>query len=253
MDNQTNFSNYKVESTKINATGAVSTNYIAGVFMWMFAALSISTIFALLFANNASLLSYLISTDALTGRAHMSILGYATMFAPLGFVLLMSFGFQRLSASALIALFMLYAAINGISFSFILLAYTSSSVIGCFASAAVMFGVMAVMGYTTKQDLTSFGRILRMGLIGMLVAMLINFFMKSDAMGYLISIVGVAVFTGLTAYDVQKLKNIGAGVEYGEISETDGKKYGILGALTLYLDFINLFLMLLRLFGNRRN
>lgn len=116
-----------------------------------------------------------------------------------------------------------------------------------------MFGIMAVMGYTTKKDLTSFGRIMSMGLIGIIVAMLINLFLNSDTMGYLISIIGVAVFTGLTAWDVQKLKNIGAGVEYGEISEVDGKKLGILGALTLYLDFINIFLLLLRLFGGRRD
>ncbi|MDI9320892.1 MAG: Bax inhibitor-1/YccA family protein [Phycisphaerales bacterium] len=134
-----------------------------------------------------------------------------------------------------------------------MLTYTSNSVIGCFASAAAMFGIMAVMGYTTKKDLTSFGRIMSMGLIGIIVAMLINLFLNSDTMGYLISIIGVAVFTGLTAWDVQKLKNIGAGVEYGEISEVDGKKLGILGALTLYLDFINIFLLLLRLFGGRRD
>jgi uncharacterized protein len=253
MDNKLNFTNYKVESTSVNATGSVSSTYIAKVFLWMFIALGVSTVFAFLFANNASLMAYLVSFNPVTGKGGMSVLGYAVMFAPIGFVLLMSFAFQRLSAPALIGLFMAYAAINGISFSFILLAYTSNSIIGCFASAAAMFGIMAVMGYTTKKDLTSFGRILTMGLIGIVVAMVINMFLKSDAMGYLISVIGVAVFTGLTAYDVQKLKNIGAGVEYGEISEVDGKKLGILGALTLYLDFINIFLLLLRLFGGRRD
>jgi hypothetical protein len=253
MDNKLDFKNYKVESTTVNATGTISSTYIAKVFMWMFAALAISTVFAFLFANNANLMSYLVSFNPITGKGGMTILGYVVMLAPLGFVLLMSFGFQRLSAPALIALFMTYAAINGISFSFILLAYTSSSVFACFASAAAMFGIMAVMGYTTKKDLTSFGRILTMGLIGIVVAMLINMFLKSDTMGYIISVIGVAVFTGLTAWDVQKLKNIGAGVEYGEISEVDGKKLGVLGALTLYLDFINIFLMLLRLFGSRRD
>lgn len=175
------------------------------------------------------------------------------MFAPIGFVLLMSFGFQRLSAPALTALFLVYSAINGISFSFILLAYTAGSVIGCFASAAVMFGVMAVMGYTTDKDLTGFGRIMMMGLIGILVAMLINFFLKSGTMDYIISIIGVMVFTGLTAYDVQKLKRIGAGMEYEGVGVANTKKVSILGALSLYLDFINIFLFLLRLFGNRRN
>ena len=253
MNNNQNFTNYKIESSTVNATGTLSTTYIANVFMWMFAALGVSTIFALLFANSPALMEYLISFNPTTGKGGLSILGYVVMFAPIGFVLLMSFAFQRLSAVALIGLFMAYAAINGISFSFILLTYTSSSVIACFASAAAMFGIMAVMGYTTKKDLTSFGRILTMGLIGIVVAMLINMFLKSDTMGYLISVIGVAVFTGLTAYDVQKLKNIGAGVEYGEISAADGKKLGILGALTLYLDFINIFLLLLRLFGGRRD
>lgn len=253
MNNQHEFTQYTVESSRVNVTGKLSSTYIANVFMWMFAALGISTVFALLFASNTTLLSYLLNVNPMNGKVGLTMLGYITMFAPIGFVLLMSFGFQRLSAPALIGLFLVYSAINGISFSFILLTYTSSSVIGCFASAAAMFGIMAVMGYTTKKDLTSFGRILTMGLIGMLVAMLINMFLHSDTMGYLISVVGVAVFTGLTAYDVQKLKNIGAGVEYGEISEADGKKLGILGALTLYLDFINIFLMLLRLFGSRRD
>jgi FtsH-binding integral membrane protein len=116
-----------------------------------------------------------------------------------------------------------------------------------------MFGVMAVMGYTTDKDLTSFGRILTMGLIGMMIAMLINIFLGSSTMGYIISIVGVAVFTGLTAYDTQVLKRIGQGVEYEGTSASDTKKLAILGALRLYLDFLNLFLMLLRLFGGRRD
>lgn len=253
MDNKINFTNYTIEQSTVKGAAALSNSYIAKVFAWMFVALGVSTVFAFLFANNASLMQYLISVQPQTGRAVLSILGYAVMFAPIGFVLLMSFGFQRLSATALLGLFLVYSAINGISFSFILLTYTSGSIIACFASAAAMFGIMAVMGYTTKKDLTSFGRILTMGLIGMVVAMLINMFLKSDTMGYLISVVGVAVFTGLTAYDVQKLKNIGAGVEYGEISANDGKKLGILGALTLYLDFINIFLLLLRLFGGRRD
>ncbi|MBL7711224.1 MAG: Bax inhibitor-1/YccA family protein [Chitinophagaceae bacterium] len=253
MNNQHNFTNYTVESSKVNVTGSLSSTYIANVFMWMFAALGVSTVFALLFANSPALMEYLITFNPSTGRGGLSILGYVVMFAPIGFVLLMSFAFQRLSAPALIGLFMAYSAINGISFSFILLTYTTSSVIGCFASAAAMFGVMAVMGYTTKKDLTSFGRIMTMGLIGVVIAMVINMFLKSNTMGYLVSVIGVIVFTGLTAWDVQKLKNIGAGVEYGEISANDGKKLGILGALTLYLDFINIFLLLLRLFGGRKD
>jgi FtsH-binding integral membrane protein len=215
----------------------------------MFMALGISALFAYLFSTNLELLQYLISS---TGRG-LNALGYIVMFAPLGFVLLMSFGYSRLSAPVLIFLFVIYAALNGISFSFILLSYTSGTILACFLSAAAMFGIMAFMGYTTKQDLTKFGRILIMGLIGIIVASLINLFMGNSSLDYLISFLGVMIFTGLTAYDVQKLKNIGAGIQYADVPASDVKKISILGALNLYLDFINLFLFLLRLFGGRRN
>lgn len=224
-------------------------SFLANVFLLMFIALGVSALFAWQFSVNANLLSYLIvpTTGGLTG------LGMVTMFAPIGFVLLMSFGYRRLSAPALMGLFIAYAIINGITFSFILLAYTASSVTGCFLSASAMFGVMAFMGYTTSQDLTKFGRLLMMGVIGILIAMVINFFLHSSGLDYLISIIGVMVFVGLTAYDVQKLKRIGEGLEYSDVSAADTKKMSVLGALTLYLDFINIFLFLLRLFGSRRN
>ena len=179
--------------------------------------------------------------------------GMFISFAPIIFVMVMSFAFQRLSAPMLTLFFLLYAATMGMSLSVILLVYTAGSVIGCFAAASAMFGIMAVMGYTTEQDLTSFGRILFMGLIGIIIASLINMFMHSDTMNYIISIIGVAVFTGLTAYDTQKLKRIGAGLEYEGTSANDTKKLALMGALSLYLDFINLFIMLLRLFGGRRD
>jgi len=223
-------------------------SFIANVFLLMFIALGVSALFAWQFSVNENWMSYLISPVGLTG------LGKITLFAPLGFVLIMSFGFRRLSAPVLMALFMAYAIINGITFSFILLAYTPGSVLGCFLSASAMFGVMAFMGYTTNQDLTKFGKILMMGVIGVLIAMVINFFLHSSGLDYLISIIGVMVFVGLTAYDVQKLKRIGEGIEYGDVSfAADTKKVSVLGALTLYLDFINIFLFLLRLFGDRRN
>ena len=181
------------------------------------------------------------------------MLGWVVMFAPLGFVMLMSFGYQKLSAPAITALFLVYSAITGISLSFIILAYTPGSIVACFLSAAAMFGVMAVMGYTTKQDLTGFGRILTMGLIGIVIASLINMFMQNGTMDYIISFIGVMVFTGLTAYDVQKLKRIGAGVEFEGTEAASVRKLSIMGALNLYLDFINIFLFLLRLFGGRKD
>ena len=223
-------------------------SFVANVFLLMFLALGVSALFAWQFSVNGQLMAYMkLPTGELTG------LGKITLFAPLGFVLIMSFAYQRLSSTALMALFMAYATINGISFSFILLAFTPGSVLGCFLSASAMFGVMAVMGYTTNQDLTKFGRILFMGVIGVLIAMVINFFLHSSQLDYIISIIGVMVFTALTAYDVQKLKRIGEGIEYeGGVAVNDVKKMSILGALTLYLDFINIFLFLLRMFGNRR-
>jgi uncharacterized protein len=221
--------------------------FLANVFLLMFIALGVSALFAWQFSINTTLLSYLITPEGITGW------GKVTIFAPLGFVLIMSFGYHRLSAPALMALFIAYAIINGICFSFILLAFTPGSVLGCFLSASAMFGVMAFMGYTTQQDLTKFGRILIMGLIGTIIAMVINFFLHSSQLDYIISIIGVMVFTGLTAYDVQKLKRIGEGLEYSDVSAADTKKMSILGALNLYLDFINIFLFLLRLFGGRRN
>lgn len=230
-------------------THSIAKKYMANVFLWMFAALAISAFAAYMFATNETLLSYLISS---TGKG-LSGIGYIVMFAPLVFVLSMSFAFNRLSAPALTAMFILYAIATGISLSFILLIYTSGSVLGCFAAASAMFGIMAFMGYTTDKDLTSFGRILTMGLFGIVIASIINWFMHSSGLEYLISIVGVAVFTGLTAYDVQTLKRIGAGLEYEGTDNTQVGKLSIMGALRLYLDFINLFLMLLRLFGNRRD
>ncbi len=224
-------------------------NFMANVFAYMFMALGISALFAYLFATNLSLMQYLVNANG-TG---LNTLGFIVMFAPLGFVLLMSFGFARLSAPVLLLLFVIYSALTGISFSFILLSYTSGTILACFLSSAAMFGIMAFMGYTTKQDLTKFGRILFMGLIGIIVASVINLFMHNSGLDYLISFIGVMIFTGLTAYDVQKLKNIGSGIQYANVPASDVKKVSILGALNLYLDFINLFLFLLRLFGGRRN
>lgn len=241
-----NFADYTVVGS---GKRTIAKKFMANVFLWMFAALAISAVCAFEFATTPSLILSLVNEA--TGGLNM--LGWIVMFAPLAFVLTMSFAFNRLSATALTLFFIAYAAVTGISLSFILLIYTASSVIGCFAAASLMFGIMAVMGYTTDKDLTSFGRILTMGLIGIVIASLINMFMGSDTMGYIISIVGVAVFTGLTAYDVQKLKRIGEGVEFEGTPASDTRKLAIMGALSLYLDFINLFLMLLRLFGGKRD
>jgi uncharacterized protein len=225
--------------------GALAKNFMANVFMWMFAALAISGFVAFYVANHAEILNIFISE-----AGGLNAMGYVVMFAPLAFVLIMSFGMNRIAYPVLLLLFILYSFVNGISFSFILLSYTAGSVAACFASAAIMFAIMAIAGYTTQQDLTKFGSIMIMGLIGIVVASLVNMFLKSDTMDYIISFVGVLVFTGLTAYDVQKLKHIGMVAEPGAEAT---KKATVMGALNLYLDFVNLFLMLLRLFGGRRD
>ncbi len=226
-------------------TASMSKTFIASVFSWMFAALAITSIVAYYFGHNMELLSLLVNMEG----GGLTILGYVVMFAPIGFVLAMSLGFNKFSYPVILFLFLLYSAVMGASLSFIFLVYTSGSIFGTFAAAAAMFGLMSVVGYTTETDLTKFGSIMMMGLIGIIVASVINWFLQSDSMSYIISFIGVLVFTGLTAYDVQKLKRIGAGVEFGLESTS---KLVILGALNLYLDFINLFLFLLRLFGNRK-
>ena len=222
-----------------------SRKFIASVFLWMFVALGISSLSAYVFSSNLSLLRLLF--DETTRQP--TILFYVAMFSPLAFVLLMRYGLNRISYLGLSVLYVAYSVATGISLSFILLAYTSSSVLGVFLTSSLVFGVMAVAGYTTKTDLTKFGSLMIMGLVGIIIASLVNMFLRSSGLDMIISYIGVAVFVGLTAYDVQKLKRIGSGLEYGDASY---KKMALMGGLTLYLDFINLFLMLLRIFGRRR-
>ena len=224
--------------------GTLAKNFISNVFSWMGIALSITALTAYYFGTDAELISLLMNE---TGG--FSTLGWIVMIAPFGLVLLMGLGFNKLSYTALVLVFGVYAILMGMSLSFILLIYTAASIFKTFLVTALLFGVMAVIGYTTKTDLTKFGSILMMGVIGLVIASVVNMFMHSPAMDYIISFVGVLIFTGLTAYDVQKLKRIGSGLEY---QNSDVNKLTIMGALTLYLDFINLFLFLLRFMGNRK-
>jgi uncharacterized protein len=228
-------------------TGEIAKSFMARVFGWMTLAMVVTAITAYLFGTSEEMLSNLINfqTHRMTG------LGWIVTFAPFGFVLLMSFGFQRLSPQVMALLFITFAVLMGMSLSFILWAYTAASVFKTFIVTAGMFGVMAFLGYTTKTDLTRFGSIMIMGLVGLMIAMLVNFFFNSPAMDYIISVLGVLIFTGLTAYDVQKLKRVGSGMTAGAEDATVSK-LSIMGALTLYLDFINLFLFLLRFLGNRK-
>ncbi|HSY77628.1 MAG TPA: Bax inhibitor-1/YccA family protein [Bacteroidia bacterium] len=246
MENQ-NF-NFKDPIDVQNVSSEVmSKTFVSKVFSWMFIGLGITGFVSYLFASTPSLIGSLM-TQTTTG-ASMSALGWIVMFAPLGLVLLMGAGINKLSYPAMIGVFFVFATLMGMSLSFIFLAYTSSSIFTVFLIAAAMFGVMAVVGYTTDTDLTKFGSLMLMLLVGVIIASLVNVFMHSDSFSYMISFICVAIFTGLTAYDVQKIKRIGAQINAD--GSTTGKM-AISGALSLYLDFINLFLALLRIFGSRR-
>ena len=175
-------------------------------------------------------------------------LRWVVMLAPLAVVFYMSFGINKMSASKAQTTFWVFAGLMGLSLSSLLLFYTGMSVTRVFFICSATFGAMSIYGYTTKRDLTKLGSFLMMGLIGIIIASIVNIFMQSSMMYFVISILGVLIFVGLTAYDTQKIKNMYAASDTGEIM---GKK-AVMGALTLYLDFINLFIMLLRLFGQRR-
>lgn len=220
---------------------AVSKSFVSNVFAYMALALAISGALAYLFGTTDLIYS-------LVDRSGMTALGWIVMFAPFAFILAMNFGFNKMSFTTLLAVFLGYAAVMGISLSFIFLVYDLGIITKVFFITAGLFGAMAFIGYTTKTDLTKFGGILMMAVIGIVIASVVNMFMKSSQMDYIISCVGVLVFTGLTAYDVQKIKRIGAGVEFGT---AEASKLALMGALNLYLDFVNLFMFLLRVFARR--
>ncbi|SMC80436.1 Bax inhibitor-1/YccA family protein [Pedobacter nyackensis] len=249
MDN--NNQNWSQQSVFVeDITGKVAKKFFANVFLWMFVALSISSFAAYYMSSTPEMMTYLINQE--TGK--MGMLGWVAMLAPLGLVMLMSAGLNRLSYAALLGVFILYSVLTGVSLSFILLAYTSGSVLSCFIGAAGIFGIMAVMGYTTNVDLSKFGPILMIGVVGLVIASVVNMFIQSENFSLFMAFIGIAIFTALTAYDVQKLKRIGAGLEESgaTMQDADTKKLAIMGALSLYLDFLNIFIYLLRIFGDRR-
>lgn len=173
---------------------------------------------------------------------------WIVMLAPLGFVLALSFGIQRMSAGTAMLLFWIYAAVMGLSLGGVFLVFTGASIARVFFITAATFGAMSLYGYTTGSDLSRFGSFLMMGLIGIIIASLVNIFLQSSGLQFAISVIGVLVFVGLTAYDTQRIKEMYLESDTREVAD----KKAILGALSLYLDFINLFMMLLQLFGQRR-
>lgn len=228
---------------------AMERSFVSNVFLWMFAALGITAATAFLFGTNESLMSMLMQVTP-QGGAKVSVLGWIVTFAPFIIVLVMSARVNKMSVQQTVLWYVVYSILMGMSLSFIFWVYTAASIFKTFVISAGMFGVMAVVGYTTNTDLTKFGSFLFMALIGIIIATLVNFFMHSARLDYIISIVGVLIFTGLTAYDVQKIKQIGnAGISDGDVMA----KITVHAALSLYLDFLNLFLYLLRFFGSSRD
>ena len=221
------------------------------VYNYMVGALALTGAVAYLVANTPVLLNALYHEVLTANGAALSptLLGWVVMFAPLAMVFLLSFRIMQMSQAAAQATFWAYAALVGASLASILIVYTGASVAMTFFVTAATFGTMSLWGYTTKRDLTGFGHFLFMGLIGILLASLANFFFKSPAINFVVSILGVLIFTGLTAWDTQKIKN--TYYQVGGDTAVAGKA-AIMGALALYLDFLNIFLFLLRFLGNRR-
>jgi FtsH-binding integral membrane protein len=217
-------------------------SYMLSVYNYMASGVLLTGIIAMLFAPYAR--QVLIAPN---GQG-MSLLGWIVTLSPLGFVFAMSFGVNRMSRSTLQMLFWGFAAVMGLSMSTLFLAFTSQSIAQTFFATAAAYAALSLYGYTTKRDLSGLGTFLIMGVVGLLVAMLINLFLQSSAMALAISAIGVLLFAGLTAYDTQRIKSM-----YFYVQGTDmlGKTV-IMGALTLYLDFINMFQFLLSFMGDRR-
>lgn len=221
---------------------AVTRDFFKNVYSYMFAALAISGSVAYVAGNEAFFTEYFITPTGI------SPLFYVVAFAPVGLGLLIQSAYRRLSLAVLMVLFIAYSALMGLSLSTIFLVYAMPSIVSTFFVTAGAFAGMAILGYTTKTDLTKFGSLLYMVFIGIFIAGIVNIFMKSDMMGFIIAVIGVFVFTGLTAYYMQTLKNVS---QDNSLSELDRSKLSLIGGLQLYILFVNLFLSLLRILGNR--
>ena len=217
--------------------------FVRSVYNWMAIGLGLTGLIALYVSGNDTIRQLVFGNR---------MIFFVLIIAELGLVFSISGMVNRMSAGTATTLFLAYSGLNGVTLSFIFMVYTAASIVSTFFICAATFLACSVYGWTTKKDLTSWGGFLTMGLIGIIIASLVNMFIRSGAMNMIISYIGVIVFVGLTAYDTQKLKSMAlaqpAGLDGGVI-----RKGAILGALSLYLDFINLFLMLLRIFGQGRD
>ena len=235
------FSNYNYQSvaTREEKAAVAFPALMRKVYVWMSMALVITGLTAWIVAHNASLLNLIYGNSAVI---------WILFIAEIGLVIGLSAAIHKLSLPVATLMFVVYSVLNGAVFSSIFLVYTMSSIATVFFITAGTFAAMSIFGYVTKKDLTSMGKFLMMALIGLIIATVVNLFMKSSGLSMIISYVGVLIFVGLTAYDTQKIKQMC--LQAPDTGETM-QKLALLGALSLYLDFINLFIYLLRIFGNR--
>ncbi|HEY0294310.1 MAG TPA: Bax inhibitor-1/YccA family protein [Bordetella sp.] len=251
-----------VPDTRLYGTGTAATAatvdaglraYMLRVYNWMTSGLLLTGIVAYGVANTSLINLFYPVVETPYGLRHtQGPLAIVAMLAPLAFVLVLSFGVNRLSKTAVQGIFWAFCAAMGASLTSIFLAYSGESIVRTFFITAATFGGMSLWGYTTRRDLTGMGSFLMMGLFGMILASLVNMFVGSSGLQFMISIVGVLVFTGLTAYDTQRIKSTYTQYAYAEGPDQAGKR-SVYDALSLYLNFINLFMLLLQLTGNRSN
>lgn len=214
--------------------------FITKVYGWMFLGLFLTGLTAVFTASSESLVQFIV---------YNRIVFLALIFAELGLVIYFSARIHKMTASTASMVFIFYSILSGLTLSVIFLVYTTASLASTFFITAGTFGVMSAYGYFTKRDLTSWGNLLFMALIGLIIASVINLFWHNSVLYWVVTYAGVLIFVGLTAYDTQKIKNLGKEIDS---DSEEGRKASIMGALRLYLDFINLFLLLLRIFGRRR-
>ena len=219
---------------------AVFAKLMRSVYLWMVLALVITGLTAAYVASSPGYISALVNNP---------VLFYGVIIAELALVFILSGRIHKMSFTSASLMFILYSLLTGVSLSTIFLAYTESSIATTFLITAGTFGTMSLVGFVTKKDLSKLGGILFMALIGLIIATVVNIFLVSDTLGWIINYVGVLIFVGLTAYDTQKIKQMMR--EYGTDINEQTQKMALMGSLSLYLDFINMFLYLLRIFGNR--
>ena len=222
-------------------TVSLQNAFVNRVFGWMTAGLALT-----------GSVAWYVSARFAAEVAKHSGLYLVLVLLELALVLGLSFAIRKISASLALAGFLFFAALNGVTLSWIFIVYDPTSIMKTFFATSATFGAMGLYGYLTKRDLTTLGSLCFMGLFGIIIASLVNLIWPNNTVGFVISIIGVLIFVGLVAYDTQKIKQMALAAGEGAFEEEAGKKYAIFGALTLYLDFVNLFLYILRLFGSRK-